>query len=181
MKRIALYVALVAVLLVLSSGAASADTLLQYTLTGPDSYTASWTLSQTPTVIASVPDEGPDTFSGYFTAQTTNFSINGSTPDNQNLDFFLGVVAGVSTGGMLSDPNFALLSFYGPQLFSGPLDSPTMLTSGTTPFVLDIGDGTNAYSLTVSDAVATPEPSSLLLLGLGIAGLALMTRRRAIS
>ncbi|HVB56612.1 MAG TPA: PEP-CTERM sorting domain-containing protein [Candidatus Acidoferrales bacterium] len=179
MKRFALYVALIAAFLVLSSGAAIADTLLQYTLTGPDSYTASWTLSQTPTVITSVPDTGPITVigEGYFEAEATDFTVNGSTPDNQDLAFFLED----QLGGVITTPNFSTLNFYGPQLFSGPLDSPTMLTSGTTPFVLDIGDGTNAYSLTVSDAVATPEPSSLLLLGLGIAGLALVTRRRAIS
>lgn len=81
-----------------------------------------------------------------------------------NVDFFtLAAGGGAQGGGVRID---------GPQLFSGPTSSPTFLL-GTFPL--------GGFDLTISQAAAVPEPSSLALLGTGFLGICAVLRRKLIS
>jgi hypothetical protein len=59
------------------------------------------------------------------------------------------------------------------ELFSGPTSAPTLLT-GTFPGLVLIGQG----NLVVTAPAAVPEPSSFVLLGTGLLGIAAGAKRR---
>ena len=71
--------------------------------------------------------------------------------------------------------------FFGPQLFSGPVDSPVLLGFGqhnevtSGEFELDSNDFTGVGNPAVTAQVPTPEPSTLALLIAAIASLGLIT------
>ena len=90
---------------------------------------------------------------------------------------------------MTDTPAFNLV---GDQLYASadgnPLDAetdPKMLLGSFTLFpcldlLCDSGIGTTPYTLDVTP-VSTPEPSTLLLFGLGLSGLALLRKRYAVN
>ena len=107
-----------------------------------------------------------------------NFTVNGTATFagggtcSDSLEFYTNPTG----GGGFADSCISGLAPYtdqGVQLFTGSVTDPTF-TAGTYDFKTDTGSGV----LSISRLAATPEPSSLLLLGTGLVGLAAFARKR---
>jgi hypothetical protein len=150
------------ILLFLTAGIASADTLITYQFTGAVS--ASFELPVNPTVISFT--------TGFnFIVMPINLMING-LPSSDRLNFYNASGAGgggfvATNGGSTADINVA-----GPQLYTGPESSPTMLglAAGGVPLV-NFDTGAPVGTLTTPGTpgpVGTPEPSATVLLAIGL-------------
>ena len=158
MSRILKLGALLAIVTVFAALPAKADSgqTLDYTLSGGP-ISASWSMSQNPTPI--YVEDGTA-----FAVNSTDLIVAGWPVDDITCFFNLSDLGGFNTVTYLPD-------FYGPQLYTGPEDSPTMLTG---MFYLTDANG-DCYTLNVTQA---PEPMTWLLLASGLAGLVLMKRKK---
>ena len=65
------------------------------------------------------------------------------------------------------------------DIFSGPAENPTFIPGTSTGFASTLdGQGEPAATLDIEKLVPTPEPSSFVLLGSGLLGLAGVVGRR---
>jgi len=144
----------------MSSSFAMADTIT-FTLSSGD-HLIGLTLPTNPT-----PDSvGPY----YFTLNDVPFTLDGTPQLARIVNFFEGSAGGGL--GICDYTNCPLVDLFGPQLFSGSLDSPTLLPGN---YVLtDAGDGFIPGDF--QTVVSVPEPSSILLLASG--ALAFVRRSR---
>jgi hypothetical protein len=152
---------LLSVMLLLTVGIASADTLITYQFTGGTSFELP--VNPVPTAF----DLG---FA--FQVNPIGLMINGA-PSSDYLVFYN---ADPGTGGGGGFGAFSCgscqdISVVGPQLYTGPENAPTMLGLGNTGVPLT--DPVAGTTLTIStpgtpSTVSTPEPSVTILLGIGL-------------
>lgn len=152
--------ALLAIVTLFAALPAKADSgpTLDYTLSGGP-ITASWSMSQDPTPF--FVEDGTA-----FAVNSTDLVVDGLPVEDIICFFNLSDMGGFNSVTYLPD-------FYGAQLYSGPEDSPTMLTG---LFYLTDANG-DCYTLNVTQA---PEPMTWLLLASGLAALAL-TRKKLLA
>jgi hypothetical protein len=157
MNRILKLGALLAIFTIFAALPAKADSgaTLDYTLSGGP-VSASWTMSQDPTPF--FVEDGTA-----FAVNSTNLIVAGWPVDDIICFFNLSDSGGMNTVTYIPD-------LYGAQLYSGPEDSPTMLTG---MFHLTDANG-DCYTLNVTNA---PEPMTWLLLACGLAALALKRKK----
>lgn len=150
---------LLILLLPLAAAKAKADTFV-LTGSGTDD---SFTLASSPTITSSGSY-------GFYVAPV-DVDENGTTVASQ-ITFFSSDLGG---GLLLQDGLGDILDGFGPSLYQGANNNPTFLT-GT--FALSDLD---SYTLTMSNTAATPEPSTLVLIGSGLLSVCGMAvKRRAV-
>lgn len=162
MKNVLKCGALLATFMFLAALPAHADSgdsgMLSFNLTGP--VTASWTMAANPDATPVMP--------GIFSVDISDFVVDGvSCPET--IYFF----SQDQEGGFNSMTD--LTNLLGAQLYTGTETNPTFIAG---VFSLMDGDNGAAECLTVTQA---PEPTTILLLGSGLAALALKRKRQAVS
>ena len=151
-------------------------------LAGPDgSFSISFSIDQNPT--PDFFDTGAGDFGIFGVPLTYSFLCSGcSTPTTLNttendVDFAVAAAGGMFVLEFLADGHFYFFDLRGDQLFSGPVDHPTMLPvngelQATGRFQFDESDFVDLGTAKVT--VVTSEPSTLLLMLAALASLGLI-------
>jgi hypothetical protein len=151
------------------AGAVKADSMVLFTLTGPQNLDATFELSTNPVIDPSNADPGFG-----FLVTPIDLTING-VASNDFLAFYNTTNdAGGGFAAFSDDWNFDF-SLFGEALYGGNELNPTFAPSDDAVSLTD-ENGVGGYTLTMTP-VATPEPSSLLLLMTGLLPLGLLAKR----
>ena len=173
-------ISLLGVAIAITATAPVQAVVLQYTISGLDTLADNQTEFASFRIDTNRPLDGYLEGIGFYYAAVAGTFTYGSntTTAPQDISFYLDAEHGYNDpntepGGLLVGEG-DLLEFGGPQLFDGPVDSPTLRTGTFT--LLDAFSG-SPISLTVT---AVPEPASwtMMIAGFATAGAA-MRRRRA--
>jgi hypothetical protein len=163
---------LAVVILLAGASSASADSIVNYQISGPGSngtFAASFSLPQNPT-----PSAGNQLG---FDFANLPVDVNGTWKD-LSVSFYDGLI-GEGVGGSNSFSLFAL----GQQLYSwsASASTPTMDLGTFYAFGAGAGSGGGLYTVTVTDPPgAAPEPAAVTLLGMGLLTLfGVRVRRRS--
>ena len=156
--RRVILLALAVIVLLAGATTASADSILDYQINGPGSFSASFTLPQNPT------PSGGNQLGFYFANLPVD--VNG-TGQNLTVYFYNGLI-GQGVGASNSFSLFAL----GQQLYSwsASASTPTMQLGTFSAFGAGVGSSVGLYTVSVTDPpspAAVPEPASSTLLGIG--------------
>jgi hypothetical protein len=179
MRQVLRSAAVVAVFAFISVSVAKADGSpeLYYSLTGPGGATASFYLPVNPVI-------APENVEPGFGFQVTpiDLMVDGSGDPGGYVMFY-----DVTQGGGLAIDQGDIFDLINPDgsnisLFtSGTEAAPNMLdVAGNIP-LQDYLSSADGYNLTITSSVATPEPTSLLLIGAGMVALLFAKRRLAVS
>jgi hypothetical protein len=169
MKLLSKLFMMCAATLFVGMGSAKADTsqLLVFNLTGP--VNATFELSSNPVIDPNNADPGCG-----FLVTPINLMIGG-TASNDFLAFYNGNCDGAFAA--FSDAENADFSLVGNTLYQGSVYSPTFSpTSASGENMTDGSDDGQTYNLTISP-IGTPEPSSLVLLGIVLLPLGIAAKR----
>ena len=180
---------LLALFAILLAGNIKADTVYSYSLTGPG-LTVAFNLPEFPAINPTLNNFFGDPIDGFFTVNPPDLKINGA-PSSDTLAFVDAAMGGAFED--ITNPMDPLFSLAGPQLYAGMPDetNPQMLIGTGTYTLCNFLDSNpdlscpvpNPSALTLNVSIvppmAAPEPSSLLLFGVGLSALVLMRKRYA--
>ncbi|HEY0777966.1 MAG TPA: PEP-CTERM sorting domain-containing protein [Gemmatirosa sp.] len=112
-----------------------------------------------------------------FATVTGTFTQGGTTTsETGRLTFFTGAADGGFTFKIPDATGTTLINDTGPALFNGATSSPTFVPGTYTGFAAGDVDGWAA--VTTASITTTPEPGAPALLGVGLAGVAAVGKRR---